>query len=247
MSDTTTEPTTQVTTGADAQPVESVESTAVESKTEAPTGDTVEQPEKAQQEMSDDTLDWAKKKGLPLSEKPTEAELKLVKMQRDAERRMHEATNAESKLKETINDQVANADFGTDVNAQLMQEVAALKVNQQLSEFYAVNPDARQYDADMAALVTENPALAQSGLESLYALAKHRKAVNEADTIKKEGAKEALENVALKQQAAALSGQATTHESPSSGVTIDELRSRIKAGDKDWIRKNQAAIDRLGQ
>ena len=251
MSDTTTEPTTQVTTGdqSASQPVESVESKAVEAATEAPTDTTVEQPQEvAQQDTSDEVLSWAKKKGLPLSENPTDAELKLVNMQREAERRMHEATNAQSELKKSLDEQVSSADYaGYGVNAELVQEVTALKINQQLNEFYAANPDARQYDSAMAELVAENPNLANAGLEALYATAKHRAAVNEADTIKKEGAKQALENVALKQQAASVAGNATTNATPSNTVTRELLQQKLKEGDTKWVRENKDAINALTQ
>ena len=92
----------------------------------------------------------------------------------------------------------------------------------------------------------ENPALAQGGIEALYAVAKVRAMQNGGEeAIKAEGGKEALQDLALKQKVAAATGAATQKTDSNTGVTREDVQRALRDHDVDWLRKHKAEIDAL--
>ena len=89
------------------------------------------------------------------------------------------------------------------------------------------------------------PQIAAGGFEALYAVAKVRNEQGKDAQLKEQGGREALQSLAQKQKAAAPSAAATTHEAPSGGVTLDQVRERTQAGDVGWLREHAAEIDAL--
>lgn len=225
-------------TTAPAQPetTESAPAEVSESKTAEPTN------------TNDDELtEWASKKGLEVDlTNPDVA--KLAKMQREAEKKMHESTSQASELKNIIKEEAAQMVTADDGEvAQMRQQLQVMQANQAVNDFYASHPEAREYDADMAKLVQDNPALANAGLEGLYDIARARRMdAGGSEQLKREGGKEALQDLALKQKAAASSGNATSGvASAPSGITVEDVSAALARGDKAWIFEHKNEIDAL--
>lgn len=237
-------------TGVDAPDV-SAPTQPAETESQQTAETTPKEPEATEAQSSegesndDEMLEWARKKGLPLSEEPTENELKLAKMQHEAEKKMHQTT-AGAELNQTISDEVAarQPEATSDVEA-LQQKMWALEQQNAVNDFFNRNPEARELEQDMVKLVQENPQLVAGGLDALYAKARmDRLDAGGTDQIKNEGAKEALQGLAAKQKAAAPSASATQTEY-SGGVTVEEVAARTRAGDLEWLRNHEAEINAL--
>lgn len=175
----------------------------------------------------DDNLSWLTKKGIDPSE--PEAMAKVAKMYRDAEKQMHASTAKASELQKALGgDQVPPATAALDipeeilnhpVMGKLVEEVQQLRAGQtnlnmttRVNDFFSNNPEAKALESDMAKIVTDNPVIGElvkgghMAVDALYDMARGRN----MDAIKKQGGKEALEQLADKQQAKAPRGRATT-------------------------------------
>lgn len=230
-------------TSAETQPEETGTKQSAEVKQEPQATET--QSSEGQNKETDEIVEWASKKGLPLSEQPTENELKLARMQREAERKMHETTSG-AELNKAINEEVVSVqpEASTELEG-IQQELQALRLQNAVNDFFASNPQAKEYEQDMVKLVQENPQLVAGGLDALYAKARvDRLDAGGTEEIKNSGAKEALEGLAAKQKAASPSASATQN-AYSGGVTIEEVGARTRAGDLEWLREHAAEIDAL--
>lgn len=103
--------------------------------------------------------------------------------------------------------------------AQLVDEVKTLRggltnmsTASQVSNFFQSTPDAKELEPVMAEIVTNNPVIGElvkgghMSVEQLYHMARG----SNPDALKKQGGKEALEQLADKQQAKAVRGSATS-------------------------------------
>jgi len=149
---------------------------------------------------------YAKKKGIDL-DKVSQKE--LVKMQYEAEKRMHEAT---SKSRELETQAIENVGYSGDTDDELRLSVNQLLVRDRVREFFDRNPDARDHEAKMAELVQERPHL-QNDLDALHALAARESLSGKEAELKSQGGREALTNLAQKQQAIPPSANATNKSS----------------------------------
>jgi hypothetical protein len=214
--DTTAQPDTSADTSAAPQPNEP--NTNPDASTEPST--------------TDDNSSWLQSKGI--DPQSPEAIVKLAEMARNAEKRMHESTAQASELKKALesgdNAEVAQAldvpeeMLQNPVFQQLVDKINQLEAGQttiatanKVNDFFAQNPDARNYESAMTAIVTDNPTIGTLvkggylGFDQLYAMAKGSDA-NRDDTLKNTGGKEALERIADKQQGRAVSGKATSSQ-----------------------------------
>lgn len=133
---------------------------------------------------------------------------KLLKMVRESESKMHEATNEASKLRDSV--QTVSQDEGQDDVYQLINR---LKV----TEFYLTNPEARQYDDKMAEILDEKPYLA-GDLNTLYDLARFRSADEKLVQERQAGKKEALQQVKKSEIASPPQASSTTRKQPSDEI-----------------------------
>lgn len=243
MSDDTTTTDAPVSEGSDA-----ASTTAAEQPTNTEPAEAVSESTDSSNtnvsEPKDDVSSWAEKKGFDLSN--PEHVAKMANSYREAEKKMHESSQQASELKNVIQNEASAQGVPDDQVQAMQQQLQVMQANQAVNDFYASNPDARKYDADMAKLVQENPALAAGGIEALYAMAKVRDLESGGeDAIKDAGKKEGLENLALKQKVASATASATTHQSAPTGVTQADVQNALANHDVEWLRKNQAAIDAL--
>jgi len=243
MSDDTTTTEAVETKSADAAietaPTQLEETTSAEAEvsSEEPT------TEQTNENKGDDVASWAKSKGLEINpDNPNE--VKLANMQREAEKKMHQSTTQASELKNIINEESSN--FQGDDASQMKQEIQVMKANQAVNDFYQQNPDAQQFDADMAEIVRSNPNAAKAGIEALYAMAKVRSLKNGGeDQLKSAGKTEALKDLSSKQKVASASSSATSAQMASKGITLSEVSEHTRAGDVAWLREHSAEIDAL--
>lgn len=189
------------------------------------------------QAPDDDVQAWAEKKGLPLNDP-----VKLAKMYRDAEKAMHEA-KARSKELETASVDTAPIEYtGNPEYDSLAANVNTLLVQNKVRDFFADNPEARQFESKMAEIVQEKPYL-QHDLNDLYALA--RNAPDREAELKAAGGKEALTNLAQKQQNIPPAAGATNSSSyQSQTITPQNVYSLIDNNDQEWFEKNHKAISK---
>lgn len=177
------------------------------------TAEAEESAEATEEPSTDENLEWLKNKGID----PTspEAITELAKMARNAEKKMHESTAKASELQKELSSpqQAAN----DNPNDALAAEVQSLKMAYAVKDFFDGNPDAKALEQKMASMVTDRPEIGQLvragylSVSDLYHLAKGGDPALEAEA-KTQGGKEALEQLAKKQQAKALTGSATTSE-----------------------------------
>lgn len=181
---------------------------------------TTTEPEAAP--ATDDNSEWLKNKGID----PTspEAVAKLAEMARNAEKRMHEAT--QPKLNEALTNPVDESLSNPlieqpDVVSELTGRLAAIETERNVERFFAANGNTEQaaerraLEPQMAQIVTDNPAINQMvkagymSYDQLFALAKGSDPTY-GSKLKQDGGREALQTVATKQQGRAVQGVATT-------------------------------------
>lgn len=166
-----------------------------------------EQPDTGSDE---DVLEWAKKtKGLDIEELKKDP-TKALKMVREAEKRMHEATTKKSDdLRQAVGD---NTDGG---------ETETLINRLRVADFYASTPEAREYDNKMAEIVIEKPYLAED-LDTVYKLARAEALEEVAVNARQAGKKEALAQAAKADIAAPPASSATTKAQPKQ-ITDEDI------------------------
>jgi hypothetical protein len=196
------------------------------------TDETTTEADGTAEEATDENLEWLKSKGIDPSD--TAAMAKVAKMYRDAEKAMHKSTGEASELKKALSapTTAAATTDGTatqqdqqveqqeqqqqdDPVATLSARMQALEMAQNINSFFSTTPDAKQYETQMATIVTGNPtigALVKTGyltVSDLYNMARGSDPQRD-EQLKKDGEREALKKVADKQQGKAVQGQATS-------------------------------------
>ncbi len=196
-----------------------------------------EQPDVAEQPaQADDVTAWAEKKGLPLDDP-----VKLAQMYRDAEKRMHEATERAKELETTMVNNPLLDYTGDEAYDSLALKVNQLEIQNRVADFFTAHPEARDYESKMAEIVVERPHL-QGDFDALYALAVN--SPDRAAELKSEGGREALTNLAQKQQAIPPSAQASTNTSVSEKITPENVDELVGKNGPEWFKKNYDAINR---
>jgi len=231
-STTTNEPTD---TGVDSTQPADVDTQAAENQPAEPTTPTDSQDE-ADNQATDPNLEWLQNKGID----PTspEALAKVAEMYRNAEKQMHQASSEKAQLQSALTEP-AQSDVADTYNddpqtSQLAKEVQAMKMERNVEKFWNNNPDAKQYEDKMTDMVTQDPnlkLLVNNGyfsVEQLYYMAKGADPSRES-TLKTEGGREALQKVADKQQAKAVTGNASSSAMATGGPTR-ETRDAWYAG-----------------
>jgi len=185
----------------------------------------------------DDIEDWAAKKGLPM-----EDPVKLAKMYRDAEKKMHQATEKAREYNTAVMDQPLVDYTGNEAVDQLAQQVNQLTIQNKVNSFWETTPDAREFEGKMAELVIQRPHL-RNDLDALYALARTDPS-READ-LKREGGREALTNLAQKQQAVPPNAASTNSASyETAAITSSNVYDLIDKNGQEWFEKNHNAINK---
>lgn len=202
-----------------AAPAEGVEETqpAAVAPVEAeqtPVVATEEQTEEAPAEPSEDEQlkAWADKKGLELD---SDNAKKAAKMAQNAEKLMHQKTQQASELEKSVTTQsdaeAAQVAEATGQDPELLQRLQRVEVKEAVRDFWNQDGIDRSFEPAMIELLKTKPYLA-GDLDSLYASAVFKSGGVAA--VKSQGKREALTDLAHKQQAVSPTGSATTNGTP---------------------------------
>ena len=225
----TAEPAEAVTTTTEPE-VQTVEATEPLTETEVSTED--EQLKK-----------FAEAKGLELD---SDNAKKAAKMAMNAERLMHDKTKRASELERTMStmsdssaEQVASI---TGQDPEVLKRLQRMEVKNSISEFWDSNPNAKQYESEMAEIATTAGLYGspEAILKASYAIA----VSNNTDALKSQGKQEALRSLAQKQQAAVPTGNAVNSSMTSQTITPQNVSQMIDSHDQNWFEQNYDAINK---
>jgi hypothetical protein len=226
MEDETTTAAPVETGGETPQPATTEQTTAVQ------TTETEQQTEEQTTEPSEDEQlnKFAQTKGLELD---SENAKKAAKMAMEAERNMHKATGRATELEKTMSTmsdesakQVAEQ---TGQDPEVLKRLQRMEVKDSIRDFWSDNPDAKQYEKEMAKIALESGLYGspEAILKASYAIALS----GSSDTVKSQAKREALESLAQKQQAAVPTGHATTSGVPKGksfgDLSIPEMEAKL--------------------
>lgn len=183
---------------------------------------------------TDENLSWLSSKGVDPNS--PEALAKVAEMYRNAEKAMHNSTAKAASLEQTLSQPAPDA--GTDqddLTGMLLEKVQSLELASNVNNWLSAGGDTelaaerKALEPLMAAKIAERTDLGQLvkggylSYDELAALTKGSDP-NYGDKLKQDGGREALEQVASKQQARAVPGVATT-SAVSGGVTRENFDS----------------------
>lgn len=239
---TTTEETVEQSTGAqEALPEEttqeSAEQTASES-TEVEETSTGEETQEPSLPDADEKLQkYAKSHGIEL-DSPSAIKAAQIAMNNQAE--FHRTKQQKSELEKVIDNGITEEAEARGMTDDERLDIARIKAKLTVREFFDATPEAKTYEKQMIELLGDNPHLA-GDLEGLYAKALLKS--GNSETLKLEGAKEALQSLAGKQRAAAPAGAAVNSNTSPQKITRDLIRQKTQAGDVNWLEKHQNEIN----
>lgn len=232
MSETTTE-TPEVDGGQEPQPeapatVEAVEKQPAESEVAETTEEAPAQ--EAQEPSEDDNSKWLKSKGIDPND--PDAINKLAKISQDAEKFGHSKAQKASELEKTMGEMSdASAEHAAEQTGQdpeVLKRLQRMEVKEAKRDFFQANPDAAQYESQMAKIAVESGLYGspEAILNAAYAIAK-----NQDSSVKSQVKAETLKGLAQKQQSAVPKGNAVTSgttpkEKPVSEMTIAEIEAK---------------------
>lgn len=186
------------------QPTEAVQNTDPETTN---TNDSV--PTETDSTSTDDGLDdWAKNKGLELD---SDNARKAAKMAREAEKGFHNKAQKASELEKQLSQPELLDD--DPIKNEVYNYIKTQQVKDTTRDFFDRNPEAKALEQDMAAYITSDATKAQLvregylSLDDVYAIVSSNP--NRANTLKAEGRKEGLQELANKQRATAVNGSAS--------------------------------------
>lgn len=192
--------------------------------------------------VDEDLTKWAKAKGLDIS---SESEIKMAKMARESEKAMH---SAKGEAKSALQEEAMKTNPVLDPVAE---RLASLEAKVAISDFYTANPDARSYDEKMGEALANDPALLEyvrqtGNIQAVYGIVRSADSAKDAESFKKEGGREALTQLANKQQAASVKGSAVS-SAPSSSeqITAQNVDSLIAKNGQDWYMANREKINEV--
>lgn len=204
--------------------------------------DNTSQSNTSSQPVDDELTKWAQAKGLELT---SDSEIKLAKMARESEKAMH---SAKGEAKSVLQEEAMKTNEMAD---PLAEKIASLEAKVAISDFYNANPDARAYDEKMGEALANDPALLEyvrstGNISAVYGIVKSADTAKDAESFKKEGGREALTQLASKQQAAAVKGSAV-NSAPSSSekITPQNVDELIGKNGQQWYMAHRDEINKV--
>lgn len=209
---TTTEVTAQAEGVEEALPTQEQQAEAVESQEQQPSNPQEDGPaEKA--DYPQDWRAWLEKKGIDPSN-PEEAIAKVAENARRTEQESHKRFQEASEIKKQLESQKPSQVSQDPLTQQLYEEVVAMKRNNSVNDFKRSKNITADQESKMVEYLSSNPQkveMVNAGymtLDEVYMLS--GAGALDATKLKSEGGKEALEQLALKQQTTAPNGHART-------------------------------------
>lgn len=204
-----------------------------------------EQATTATSEPSDDEqlAKFAETKGLVLD---SDNAKKAAKMAMNAEKLMHDKSKRASELERTMSsmsdDSAQRQAEATGENPEILKRIQRMEVKESINDFWLNNPDAKQYEAEMAKIAVEAGLYGspEAILKASYAMA----AINNQGAVKSQGKREALESLAHKQQAAVPTGNAVNSSMTSNAITPQNVDRLVGSNSYEWYMQNRDAINK---
>jgi len=219
------------------QPEDSEEST--ESAEAVSEGETQEETQ-ASDRTDEEIVAWAEKKGIKVDpENPNE--LKLARNNLEAERKMHEANQVKSPVQPPEELELTGTDTNYDEVAERLNKQEQLIY---VRNWFDANPDAKDHRTELQQIAQARPWL--SDMDDVYAhfLANPKR----EQEIKRAGGKEALTNLAQKQQQIPpASGATNSQVFESQQITSKNVYELVDKNDQEWFEKNHDAISKAMQ
>lgn len=247
MEETTTTDSTVNDTGVseDTQPVDDSVEPAEQTATDVTTQDAPESDEPTEEAPASDddnsTAEWLKKKGVdPTSPEAIE---KVAEMARNAEKAMHSKAQKASELEKAIDKGITEEAELAGITDTDRVDIARIKTKLTVREFFDNTPNAKPYEQAMIEVLQSKPHLA-GDLDSLYANAVINSGNNPVDAAKSQGKREALANLAQKQQAAVPRGNAVNSASEVTAITPENVDSLVGSHDHKWYMAHRDEINR---
>lgn len=175
------------------------------------------QEEAPQESQADDVKEWAEKKGLPLDDP-----IKLAQMYRDAEKKMHQATQKSTVQPPEPLEVTGDANYDQLIERQNQQELRTY-----VRDWFDANPEMKEHRQELMQIANERPWL--TNLDDIRA---HYLAdPSRLESLKTEGGREALTNLAQKQQQTPPRAGATNANSYATGKitpqNVDEMVAKM--------------------
>lgn len=201
-----------------------------------------QEPEATEPSDEEQLTKFAETKGLKLD---SDNAKKAAKMAMEAEKRMHQATKRSSELEKAA----SVTDNEIDPNATPEQrdytKSRNLELRMDISDWKRTNPDKLDAESDMVKVLSDpvKKAMVHEGylsLDDVYAIAK----AGNTDAVKSQGKREALQNLAHKQQAAVPRGNAVNPSGMGAeSITPQNVDRLVGQHDLAWFEKNRDAIN----
>jgi hypothetical protein len=204
-----------------------------------------ENTQEATSEPSEDEqlTKFATAKGVTLD---SDSAKKLAKMAMNAEKAMHSKATRASELERTMStmgdDAAQRQAQATGENPEVLKRLMSMEVKSSIRDFWDANPDAQQYESEMARIATEAGLYGtpEAILKASYAIA----AMNNQGAVKSQGKREALESLAHKQQAAVPTGNAVNSSMTSNTITPQNVEQMVARNSQEWFVTNYDAINK---
>lgn len=178
---------------------------------------------------------WSEKKGLKINpDNPNE--VKLARMQLEAERKMHEARQVQSPVQPPEELPLTGQDPNYDQVAERLNRQEQLLY---VRNWFDANPDAKDHRTELQQIAAQRPWL--TNMDDVYAhfLANPSREAQ----IRQEGGKQALTNLAQKQQQIPPSAGATNSGVyQTNQITPQNVYDLVDKNDQAWFEKNHQAI-----
>lgn len=207
----------------------------VEANAETPP-ETQAEAEPASDKTDDEIAAWSEKKGLKINpDNPNE--VKLARMQLEAERKMHEANQYKSAIQppEPVEE---TGDPNYDVIAARQNQI---ELKTYVRDWFDANPEMKDHRGELQRIATERPWLSNMDDVKAHFLADP----NRMASLKKEGGRQALQNIAQKQQQVPPSSGATNSNSyQSAAITPQNVYDLVDRNGQSWFESNYDAIQK---
>lgn len=200
--------------------------------------------EDSQPDVDDKLKKYAESKGLEL-DSPNAIKAAKMAMESQAEytRTRQKASKLEKSMVEQSDQYSEQVAAQTGQDPELLKRLNRMEVREAKRDFYDRYPEAREHESDIAKTMLEMQIYGSPDAVLDAAWAKVQ--ASNPDSLKSEGAKTALNNLASKQRAAAPTGSAVSSAPTGGNITRAEMQRHLAAGDTAWFEKNRGNIDRL--
>lgn len=200
----------------------------------------------------DDLKKFAKAQGFD-PDNLSDGERRALKLARDNQRAFHtERQNQSNETKDVIEKIHQPDEDNDDFETRLLKEFSQLKAQQKLNEFYTQNPDARDYDKEMALVLAEEDKtygseaaqrLAQN-MPRLLREAKASRGDGSAEAAREAGRREERERIRHSQEGSAEGGSASHTQQTSGKLTREWVQNEYDASNPEHRQMLDDALAR---